>query len=35
MIAAKAIADFAKEHDDLEYKGGIMDGAALDPDSSR
>ena len=33
MIAAKAIADFAKEHDELEYKGGIMDGAALDVDS--
>ena len=33
VIAAKAIADFAKEHDELEYKGGIMDGAALDVDS--
>jgi large subunit ribosomal protein L10 len=32
VIAAKAIADFAKEHDDVEYKGGIMDGAALDPE---
>jgi large subunit ribosomal protein L10 len=32
VIAAKAIADFAKEHDELEYKGGIMDGAALDPE---
>lgn len=32
VIAAKAIADFAKEHEELEYKGGIMDGAALDPD---
>jgi large subunit ribosomal protein L10 len=32
VIAAKAIADFAKEHDELEYKGGIMDGEALDPD---
>ena len=32
VIAAKAIADFAKEHTELEYKGGIMDGAALDPD---
>ena len=32
MIAAKAIADFAKEHDELEYKGGIMDGEALDPE---
>ena len=33
VIAAKAIADFAKAHDELEYKGGIMDGAALDPDA--
>ena len=32
VIAAKAIADFAKEHDELEYKGGFMDGAALDPE---
>jgi large subunit ribosomal protein L10 len=32
VIAAKAISDFAKEHEELEYKGGIMDGAALDPD---
>ena len=32
VIAAKAIADFAKQHEELEYKGGIMDGAALDPD---
>jgi large subunit ribosomal protein L10 len=30
VIAAKAIFDFAKEHDELEYKGGIMDGEALD-----
>jgi large subunit ribosomal protein L10 len=33
VIAAKAIADFAKQHEELEYKGGIMDGAALDPDA--
>ncbi|MGI9020564.1 MAG: 50S ribosomal protein L10 [Solirubrobacterales bacterium] len=32
VTAAKAIADFAKEHTILTYKGGIMDGAALDPD---
>lgn len=32
VIAAKAISDFAKEHEELEYKGGIMDGAPLDPD---
>lgn len=30
VTAAKAIFDFAKKHDELEYKGGIMDGAALD-----
>jgi large subunit ribosomal protein L10 len=30
VIAAKAIFDFAKEHHELEYKGGIMDGEALD-----
>ncbi len=33
VIAAKAIADFAKQHEELEYKGGIMDGEALDVDS--
>jgi large subunit ribosomal protein L10 len=32
VIAAKAIADFAKINDELEYKGGIMDGEALDPE---
>jgi len=32
VIAAKAISDFAKEHEDLEYKGGLMDGQVLDPD---
>ncbi len=32
VIAAKAIADFAKEHPALEYKGGVMDGEVLDPD---
>ena len=32
VIAAKALADFAKINEELEYKGGIMDGAALDPD---
>lgn len=32
VVAAKTIADFAKEHNELEYKGGIMDGAALDPE---
>lgn len=32
VVAAKAIADFAAEHDVPTYKGGIMDGAALDAD---
>jgi large subunit ribosomal protein L10 len=32
VTAAKAIADFNREHDILSYKGGIMDGAALDAD---
>ncbi len=33
VTAAKAIATFAREHDVLTYKGGIMDGEALDPES--
>jgi large subunit ribosomal protein L10 len=33
VIAAKAIATFAREHDVLEYKGGVMDGAPLAPDA--
>ncbi len=33
VTAAKAISTFGREHDVLTYKGGIMDGAALDPDS--
>ena len=32
VIAAKAIADFAKSHPELEYKGGFMDGAVLEPE---
>ncbi len=32
VIAAKAIADFTKEHDKLAYKGGIMDGETLEPE---
>jgi large subunit ribosomal protein L10 len=32
VIAAKAIADFTKEHGKLAYKGGIMDGEPLDPE---
>jgi large subunit ribosomal protein L10 len=32
VVAAKAISSFAKEHEVLTYKGGIMDGAPLDSD---
>jgi large subunit ribosomal protein L10 len=32
VTAAKAISTFAREHDVLAYKGGIMDGAPLDAD---
>jgi large subunit ribosomal protein L10 len=32
VLAAKAISDFTKQNGVLAYKGGIMDGAALDPD---
>jgi large subunit ribosomal protein L10 len=32
VIAAKAIAEFAKEHGLLTYKGGIMEGEPLDPE---
>jgi large subunit ribosomal protein L10 len=32
VTAAKAIADFAREHDVPTYKGGVMDGAPLDPE---
>ena len=32
VTAAKAISTFGREHEVLEYKGGIMDGAPLDPD---
>ena len=32
VIAAKAISDFAKQNDVLVYKGGFMDGEALDPE---
>ena len=33
VVAAKALSDFAKEHEVPTYKGGIMDGAPLDPDA--
>ena len=32
VIAAKAITDFIREHETITYKGGIMEGKALDPD---
>jgi large subunit ribosomal protein L10 len=32
VAAAKAISTFGRQHEILEYKGGLMDGAALDPD---
>ena len=32
VIAAKAISNFAREHDVLVFKGGIMDGKPLAPD---
>ena len=32
VTAAKAIATFRRKHEILEYKGGIMDGAPLDPE---
>jgi large subunit ribosomal protein L10 len=32
VIAAKTISTFAREHDVLVFKGGIMDGQPLEPD---
>jgi large subunit ribosomal protein L10 len=32
VAAAKAISAFGRQHDLLAYKGGLMDGAALDPE---
>jgi large subunit ribosomal protein L10 len=32
VLAAKAIATFSREHEVLEYKGGLMDGEPLDAD---
>jgi large subunit ribosomal protein L10 len=32
VLAAKALAAFRKEHEILDYKGGLMDGAVIDPD---
>src|SRR5580692_12119010 len=34
-LAAKAIADYARLTQLLPFKGGVMDGAALDPDQLR
>src|SRR5688572_23607839 len=33
VVAAKAITTFTKEHEILEYRGGIMDGEPLDIES--
>jgi len=33
VVAAKTITTFSKEHEVLEYRGGIMDGARLDIES--
>jgi large subunit ribosomal protein L10 len=35
VTAAKMISTFGRQHEILEYKGGLMDGAALDPDQFR
>jgi large subunit ribosomal protein L10 len=32
VVVAKTITTFTREHEVLEYKGGLMDGAALDVD---
>jgi len=32
VVAAKAISTFARQHDVLEYRGGLMDGDPLDPE---
>lgn len=33
VVVAKTITTFTRQHEVLEYKGGLMDGAALDVDS--
>jgi large subunit ribosomal protein L10 len=35
VVAAKAISTFARQHEVLEYRGGLMDGAPLDPEQFR
>lgn len=35
VVAAKAISTFARQHEILEYRGGIMDGDPLDPEQFR
>jgi large subunit ribosomal protein L10 len=32
VVAAKAISTFARQHHVLEYRGGLMEGAPLDPE---
>ena len=34
-LAAKAISTFTREHELLEFKGGLMDGESLDPEQFR
>jgi large subunit ribosomal protein L10 len=35
VVAAKAISTFGRQHDVLEYRGGVMDGEPLDPEQFR
>jgi large subunit ribosomal protein L10 len=35
VTAAKAISTFGRQHNVLEYKGGLMEGAPLDPEQFR
>jgi large subunit ribosomal protein L10 len=35
VVAAKAIATFARQHEVLEYRGGLMDGKPLEPEQFR
>jgi large subunit ribosomal protein L10 len=35
VVAAKAIFTFSRQHEVLEYRGGLMDGEPLDPEQFR
>src|ERR687888_754548 len=35
VVAAKALSTFARRHEVLEYRGGLMDGDPLDPEQFR